>query len=179
VSAARRIAVVGGIAPALRGGAMAMLALVALLLGCASTVEQRGPAERDRAAFDANVWPVLVRDCGFSECHGSTERFFRVVGPGHERLDPAMATTVPVTEAELQFSYDRARSMIDANDPPMSPLLRKPLEVAAGGAGHEGTDNFGRDVYANVNHPSFRVLADWVLSAPLAMPAALIEESGP
>jgi hypothetical protein len=53
--------------------------------------------------------------------------------------------------------------MVDVNDPPMSPLLRKPLEVAAGGSGHEGTDKYGRDVYRSVDDPSFRVLVDWVL----------------
>lgn len=139
-----------------------------LLVGCASVDEDGGLAERDRAAFDQQVWPILVRDCGFSECHGSSQRFFRVVGPGHERLDPAMRLTEPVTEAELQFSYDRARSMIDAGDPPQSMLLRKPLEVSAGGSGHEGTDNYGRDVYRSVDDPSFRVLVTWVTgSAPL------------
>lgn len=135
----------------------------ALLAGCASVVEDRGPAERDRATFDERVWPVLVRDCGFSECHGSSERFFRVVGPGHERLDPTMRLSAPVTEAELQFSYDRARSMVDPREPSQSMLLRKPLEVSAGGSGHEGTDNFGRDVYQRVDDPSFRVLVEWVV----------------
>ena len=137
--------------------------IAAIWLGCAS-VEEPGPAaERDRASFDANVWPILVRDCGFSQCHGSTERFFRVVGPGHERLDPTLRLTAPATEAELQFSYDRARSMIDVSDPINSLLLRKPLEVSAGGSGHEGTDDFGRDVYRSVNDPSYRVLLAWVV----------------
>jgi hypothetical protein len=136
---------------------------VMLLVGCASVVEEPGPPERDRAVFDERVWPVLVRDCGFSECHGSAERFFRVLGPGHERLDPAMRLADPVTPAELQLSYDRARGMIDASDPAQSLLLRKPLEVAAGGAGHEGTDRYGRDVYRSVQDPNFRVLVDWVL----------------
>jgi hypothetical protein len=132
-------------------------------LGCASVDEPGLPAERDRASFDALVWPVLVRDCGFSECHGSPTRFFRVVGPGHERLDPTLRLTAPVTEAELQFSYDRARSMLNVDDPDQSMLLRKPLEVAAGGSGHEGTDSFGRDVYRSMDDPSFRVLMNWVV----------------
>lgn len=141
---------------------IAML-IATLCVGCASVEGDAGPAERDRVAFDQRVWPILVRDCGFSACHGSTERFFRVLGPGHERLDPTMRLTDPVTEAELQFSYDRARSMVEVNDPPLSPLLRKPLEVAAGGSGHEGTDRYGRDVYRSVDDPSFRVLVEWVL----------------
>jgi hypothetical protein len=135
--------------------------------GCASVEDDLGPPLRDRATFDATVWPVLVRDCGFSECHGSTERFFRVVGPGHARLDPAMELAEPVTEAELQFSYDRARSMLDPGDPAQSPLLRKPLDVDAGGDRHEGTDSFGIDVYRSVDDPNFRVLLSWALSVPL------------
>jgi hypothetical protein len=139
------------------------LLLAALVAGCASVEDDPGPPLPDRASFDANVWPILVRDCGFSECHGSTERFFRVVGPGHERLDPLTRLTDPMTEAELQFSYDRARSMLDADDPSQSPLLRKPLDVAAGGDRHEGTDTFGMDVYRSVDDPSYRVLVDWAL----------------
>lgn len=151
-------------------GARAVALLSALLAGCASVVEDGAPAERDRGAFDAQVWPVLVRDCGFSECHGSSERFFRVLGPGHERLDPTMRLSAPVTEAELQFSFDRARSMIDASDPAQSLLLRKPLEVAAGGSGHEGTDHYGRDVYRSVDDPRFRVLVDWVMMGAAPAP---------
>jgi hypothetical protein len=28
--------------------------------------------------FAADVYPVLLRDCGFPACHGNPERFFRV-----------------------------------------------------------------------------------------------------
>ena len=140
------------------------LAFVCLsFAGCANVDDEPGVSVRDRAAFDATVWPLLVRDCGFSECHGSHERFFRVVGPGHARLDPAMQLNARVTEAELQFSYARALSMIDTDDPASSLLLRKPLEVNAGGVGHEGADNFGMDVYRTVNHPSYQALRNWVL----------------
>jgi hypothetical protein len=152
--------------PAARIGSALSLALLALLpVSCASVEGEGAPAERDRASFDAQVWPILVRDCGFSECHGSSERFFRVVGPGHERLDPAMRLTEPVTAAELLFSYDRARSMVDWNNPRLSPLLRKPLEVSAGGSSHEGTDSYGMDVYRTAGDPNFLVLVNWVVGA--------------
>jgi hypothetical protein len=155
MSAARRVLCACSIA----------LALVSALgASCASVEGDTRAPERDRVVFDQRVWPILVRDCGFSECHGAPERFFRVLGPGHERLDPAMRLADPVTAAELQLSYDRARSMVNASDPPQSLLLRKPLEVSAGGSGHEGTDRFGRDVYRSVDDPSFRVLVDWVLN---------------
>jgi len=138
------------------------LPLLAAGIGCASVDPEAGLATPDRAVFDTEVWPILVRDCGFNECHGGAPRFFRVVGPGHERLDPATKLTALVTEAELQLSYDRARSMLDSDEPSQSPLLRKPLSVEAGGSGHEGTDSFGRNVYRSAEDPSFQTLVRWV-----------------
>lgn len=142
---------------------MALLLMAAALSACASVAEDPVLGAPDRASFDTLVYPVLVRDCGHSECHGNEARFFRVVGPGHVRLDPAMRLADPVTEAELALSYDRARSMLYVSDPNRSPLLVKPLEVAAGGSDHEGTDSFGRNVYRNPEDPSFQVLVRWVL----------------
>lgn len=135
----------------------------AMLLGCVEGEHDLVVAERDRATFDAVVWPILVRDCGFSECHGSSERFFRVLGPGHMRLDPAMRLTEPVTAAELALSYDRARSMVNAREPERSLLLMKPLDVSAGGVGHEGVDRFGLDVYQSTADPNYRALHAWVV----------------
>jgi len=128
--------------------------VLALSGGCADPGQDVALPSPDREVFDTQVWPVLVRDCGFSTCHGSEERFFRVVGPGHARLDPATPMSDPVTEAELELSYQRARSMLNAREPGNSLLLRKPLAVAAGGAGHEGTDVFGRDVFGHCTHCS-------------------------
>jgi hypothetical protein len=136
--------------------------LAALAGGCASVEPEGALTTPDRVLFDTQVWPILVRDCGFSACHGSEPRFFLVLGPGHERLDPTLRSSAPVTQQELDISYDRARSMIDADEPGLSPLLRKPLEVAAGGAAHEGTDAFGRDVYRSVDDASFQTLLRWV-----------------
>lgn len=139
------------------------LVLVVLTLGCAVDVENTTQLPAlDRQVFDSEVWPILVRDCGFSGCHGDPARFFRVLGPGHARLDPEMRLSAPVTEAELQLSYERTRSMVDWDDPGASLLLRKPLEVGLGGAGHKGTDDFGRDVYQRMDDPSFLVLVRWV-----------------
>jgi hypothetical protein len=56
--------------------------------------------------------------------------------------------------------------MIDAARPTDSLLLRKPLDVSAGGIGHEGTDEFGMDVYRSVDDPSFQALVGWVLTLP-------------
>jgi hypothetical protein len=141
-------------------------ALQLLAAGCANLPEDAPLAAPDRDVFVAAVWPILVRDCGFSACHGGAPRFFRVVGPGHERLDPSTRLTAPASEAELQLSYDRTRSMLDPLDPDSSLLLLKPLDMAAGGSAHEGTDAFGRNVYRSVEDPSFQVLVRWVRAVP-------------
>lgn len=132
-------------------------------VACASTVEDPVLSSPDRAVFDSEVYPILVRDCGHSACHGSENRFFRVLGPGHVRLDPAMRLAAPATEAERALSYNRARSMLDPGDPNRSALLIKALEAAAGGADHEGVDSFGRNVYRSPEDPDFQVLVRWAL----------------
>lgn len=137
--------------------------LVLSLASCASVAEDAVVGAPDRVVFDAQVYPVLVRDCGHSGCHGSENRFFRVVGPGHVRLDPTTRLAAPVTEAELALSYNRARSMVDPSDPNRSPLLLKSLEVDQGGSDHEGTDSFGRNVYRSPEDPAFQVLVRWAL----------------
>jgi hypothetical protein len=136
---------------------------VAAAAACASVAEDPVLSAPDRALFDTEVYPILVRDCGHSTCHGSEDRFFRVVGPGHVRLDPTTRLAAPVTEAELALSYNRARSVVDPGDPNRSPLLIKSLEVIAGGSDHEGTDSFGRNVYRSPEDPDFQVLVRWVL----------------
>ncbi|MDH5673307.1 MAG: hypothetical protein OEZ06_14230 [Myxococcales bacterium] len=145
---------------------IACLLLASLLLGgCFETGVDPSLPSPDRERFESEIWPILLRDCGFGACHGSPERFFRVVGPGHIRLDPETRTGDPVTAAELNFSYDRTRSMLDAEDPEGALLLRKPLSVEAGGAGHEGTDEYGRDIYPDASDPRYQMLADWARSA--------------
>ena len=133
---------------------------------CASVTEEPVIGSPDRVVFDEQVYPILVRDCGHSGCHGSEARFFRVVGPGHVRLDPTTRLAAPATESELALSYNRARSLLEPSDPNKSPLLVKPLEVSAGGSDHEGTDSFGRNVYRSPEDPDFQVLVHWALGVP-------------
>ena len=113
-------------------------ALCGFALACAEDTPELVLATPDAARFQAEVYPVLLRDCGFHACHGSSERFLQVFGPGRGRLDPLTQPLDPILPAEVGYSYERARSMIDAHAPEQSLLLRKPLSVEAGGAGHEG-----------------------------------------
>lgn len=137
-----------------------------LLIACGSEPPPLTVSTPDRVRFDQEVYPVLLRDCGFNDCHGSSERFFQVLGPGRARLPFVMDPLEPARPEELAYSYERARGMIDASAPERSLLLRKPLSTSAGGAGHQGTDQLGRNVYQTKTEPGYAAIAAWVLAQP-------------
>lgn len=115
--------------------------------------------------FGRDVYPLLLRDCAFSTCHGKDERFFRIVGPGRVRLDPSSKPEDPATLPELLMTYERARDMLATDARAQdSLLLRKPLEASAGGQGHLGADDFGRNVYASQADPRYALLLRWAMS---------------
>lgn len=143
---------------------------LATSFGCGEPPGEFAVTAPDLVAFETEVMPVLARDCSFHTCHGARQRFFQVLGPGRPRLSPLTRDADPITPEELRFNYGRALSMIDRGNPALSPLFLKPLEPVAGGAGHEGTDLFGRDVYQSELDPAFVVLRNWVMSAPPATP---------
>ncbi|MDQ3035759.1 MAG: hypothetical protein M3Y87_25370, partial [Myxococcota bacterium] len=137
-------------------------ALALMTTGCGGEAPIAQPPDVDRARFEREVYPVLLRDCGFPACHGDPDRFFRVFGPGRTRLDPASGLYAPPSTAEIDGAFDRARSMLSgAPDPERALLLRKPLEASAGGAAHMGSDALGRNVYASTADPDWRAIAAW------------------
>lgn len=139
-----------------------------MLCACSVDPAPLQVANPDMQRFANEAYPVLLRDCGFAACHGATDRFFRIYGPGRTRLPAELAFTDPPTAEEIQQSYDRTRSMIDVKRPALSLLLRKPLATKAGGAGHKGDDSLGRNVYLSASDPNFQTLRAWVLGqAPL------------
>lgn len=155
------------------------LCLLPLLVCAACGDPSTAPvvAKRPFDAFRNDVYPVLLRDCGFPACHGDPKRFFRVWGPGRARLPLESTMIAPEaldqpTGQEIAVSLALALSMIDERDLAHSPLLRKPLAVSAGGSGHMGIDNFGRDVYRTTSDQGYQVLQKWVFSpAPAPAPA--------
>jgi hypothetical protein len=149
-----------------------MAVSIACAAGCSDSSGEFAITTPDYSTFETQVMPVLARDCSFHTCHGARQRFFQVLGPGRPRLSPLTPDADPLTPEELRFNYERARSMIDRDDPARSPLFLKPLEPVAGGAGHEGTDLFGRDVYQDKLDPGFLVLRNWVMTAPPPGPLA-------
>jgi hypothetical protein len=151
-----------------RLGTLAVAASFALTSACGVEPKPLLLANPDLNRFANEAYPVLLRDCGFPACHGATDRFFRVFGPGRSRFMPAVNADPgdPATSEEINQSYDRARSMIDAKNPARSLLLRKSLASAAGGAGHKGVDLLGRNVYASPAEPNFQILRAWVFGLP-------------
>jgi hypothetical protein len=139
------------------------LGVVVLGAGCAQDTDAafEVPAA-DPVKFRTEVYPTLLADCGFAACHGTHERFFSVFGPGRTRLDPDTPPYDPATPDELALSYTRARSMLLAPEGVRrSPLLRKPLAVEVGGAGHEGVDVWGANIYTSKQDPRFQALFFW------------------
>ena len=153
--------------------ALWVLLLLACCAACDSESGERAFATREFEPFGRDVYPVLLRDCGFPDCHGAPERFFRVWGPGRSRLPRPMQFPEALDERtgdEVAGSYALAQSMIDPVDPARSLLLLKPLAVEAGGAGHLGVDKYGRDVYRTAQDAGYLVIARWVFSPPRARP---------
>jgi hypothetical protein len=150
-------------------GTAASLALTcALASACASGEPYDGalPDGSTYAQFQADVYPVLLRDCAFPECHGGEHRFLQVYGPGRVRLDPHSMSTDPATDAETMLSYQRALSMLVTDaDLDRSLLLTKPLERSAGGQGHKGNDRLGRNVYRSKGDAGYAAIAAWARAA--------------
>jgi hypothetical protein len=152
--------------------------LLVLLAACVDEPLSATPPVPNRATFDDVIYPILARDCAFPACHAGEARFFRVFGPGRARLDPATGLAAPATAEEMDMAYDRARSMLAAvRAPEESLLLRKPLEIDRGGAAHMGVDQYGRDVYASREDPSYVALLQWAEGA--AGSTGALEDAAP
>lgn len=142
--------------------------LAPVALGACEDGAQNGPlvvADREFRGFQ-EVYPVLMRDCGFHACHGSEERAFRIYGPGRARLTDDVRSLEALTGDEISLSFSIALSMIDAEHPEQSFLLKKPLALEAGGYAHGGIDDFGRNVYRTKDDEGYKVIERWVLDLP-------------
>jgi hypothetical protein len=157
-----------------------LLAWVVPIGACGGERVIADPPDVDREVFETDVYPILVRDCGYPACHGDRDRFFRIFSPGRTRLSPTTPLYDPPTLEEVDTSFDRARSMLAAvSDPRQSLLLRKPLEASAGGGAHAGLDELGRNVYASEADPSWRTIARWAGAALEEPDAGPTEDAGP
>lgn len=131
------------------------LALAAgLFAGCRpadpATPEPPGGGEAwawDASLFEATVAPVLTaRGCDTVECHGGGIR-------GTFALSPA-------GDKDLAFDFAQAGWQADGDAPAASPLLRKPLAVAAGGVPHAGDGDGG--IFASTADPDYQAILAWI-----------------
>jgi hypothetical protein len=136
---------------------------IGLAAGCEAPPEAGYQlADRDFGDFQV-LHTVLIRDCGFHTCHGSEERQFRIYGIGRSRLEEDTRAFGENTVDEALLSFDFTLSMIDAEHPERSLLLRKPLAIEAGGSPHDGVDDYGRNVYRTVDDEGYRAIERFVL----------------
>ena len=119
-------------------------------VNCASPTDAPEPPggglryELSYESFVAEVSPVLhAAGCSASgDCHGGGIR-------GSYRLSSA-------EEEDLERDFEETRLQVFPFALDDSPLLRKPLAVAAGGERHE------YEPFASVDDPRYRVLSNWV-----------------
>jgi hypothetical protein len=149
-----------------------VIALGLTCVGCQKSSDGWKLAQRSFPQFQSEVFPVLLRDCAFSTCHGSPQRFFRVWGPGRARISPMSREFDRLTADETSSNLQLALSMIDTQNPSRSLLLRKPLAVEAGGSAHRGADKFGRNVYRTVNDAGYLAISRWVFAATASAAAS-------
>lgn len=132
------------------------------LAACGAIEEPSQIPDADPLVFREEIYPILLDDCAFPACHGNGDRFLAVYGPGRTRQSPETLPYDPPTPEELAFSFTRARSMLLSEEGVrQSPFLRKPLAVAAGGAGHEGDDPWGQAIFASKDDPRFQAMFFW------------------
>jgi hypothetical protein len=149
-----------------RGYKLVLLVAIAALCGCGDEVWKGDLPAPDAASFASQVYPVMLRDCAFNDCHGGPARFLQIFGPGRTRIDPQSMPEDPPTALEISISYQRALSMlvVEAGEPlTEAPLLKKPLERIAGGVAHKGIDAHGRNVYQSKLDPSYVTLVQWAM----------------
>jgi hypothetical protein len=151
-----------------------LLASCVALAGCGDEVWNGQAPAPDPQTFATQVYPVMLRDCAFNDCHGGSARFLQVFGPGRTRLDPMSKPEDRPTDMEISVSYQRALSMlvVEAGEPlTEAELLKKPLERKAGGVAHKGVDARGRNVYQSKADPSYQVLVQWATGRPVTSSA--------
>lgn len=138
-----------------------LLRLVAICLGVLVGCDADAPVvpAPSRAVFARDVYPILLRDCGFPACHGDPLRSFHLFGPGRLRLDPDTDLLDPPTDDELAASYERTRAMLlrPAGEDAEVLLVRKP----GPGGGHQGVDENGDNVYVDRDDPALVTIAAW------------------
>lgn len=135
--------------------ALTSIVMITTTSGCDDVV--RTVPAPSRETFRETVYPVLLRDCAFSGCHGDPRRPLFVAGPGRVRLAAEMDLYEPPTAEEVDRAYDRARALLLAEGDEPPPLVHKPGPTAA----HAGRDAAGDNLYMDAEEPALLALRAW------------------
>jgi hypothetical protein len=144
------------------------LLLVALsaILGCEGGLEDRAPLPPlDEAYFRCHVQPVLTESCSMFACHGDGSRYFRIYARNRLRYGIAgeAQRNAQLNDAERAFNFASARAFIDVSARDRSLLLKKPLEIDAGGAFHRGATLYGAgNVFSTEKSADYQTLLKWI-----------------
>jgi hypothetical protein len=164
-TALRRVVAVALVFPIIAVSALA-------LPGCvAESNDARDWALVSRDSFVCTVEPVLERECSMPACHGAPSRRMRVLSPGRMRLAGQLAIAIAsqsqddreaglhpaLTSVEIDENFAAARAMLLPGDAEGSPLLDKPLAIAAGGGYHAPAG----DVFATKQSAGYLALRAW------------------
>jgi hypothetical protein len=135
--------------------AMTLLALPGVVQGCIKPMSPSPPPSGGQTlvlsftAFEQTVEPILVRqgcDAG-GDCHGGGIR-------GALQLSPAGAK-------DARYDYDQVVLEVSPTVRDASPILTKPLAIAAGGVAHSFKP------FASTADSDYVAIHQWVLSGVL------------
>ena len=138
----------------------ALLFLPSLLFywGCSNPEEPKPPSGGERfelsfERFTTEVEPILRNHGCASEgdCHGGGVR----------------GTFSLSTASDLEFDFRQASLQVDGYAPERSPLLLKPLALAAGGVPHSAKP------FATIDDPDYQLLRAWVMDVAPARRARI------
>ena len=154
MSAAHHIAAV-----ALVAGGLAALA------GCEKGLTDAAPPPPlDEAFFRCHVQPILSKNCATFSCHGTPERYFRLYARNRLRLGIASEAqrNSKMNADERKHNFDAARAFIDVDHAEDSLILKKPVEMDAGGWYHGATKLGTSNIWPNVNQTEYRTIYKWI-----------------
>jgi hypothetical protein len=100
----------------------------------------------DYDTFVSTVAPIMTaRGCDTVACHGGGIR-------GTFQLSPD-------TDKDVGLDFGQASLQVNGVNPPMSPLLMKPLAESAGGSAHAGSPQTG---FVDESDPDYQTILAWI-----------------
>jgi len=140
--------------------------LFVALVGCQPGLRDEAPfsSSLDEAYFRCRVQPILTKSCAAFACHGDVKRYYHLFARNRLRMGGTEATrNAAMKPEERGANYDATRAIVDLDARDESLLLKKPLDVSAGGYYHGGATRYDKgDVFATTEDPDYVILEKWI-----------------